>query len=320
MDRKKVKTILKVILGIDLVLLAVDYQQAYKMFLNFMKRKDDIYEDDMPADRYYSGTAYHKPYLKGILKNQNIKGETVTVESADGLELSGTWYPAENAVRTVVLVHGYHSSWQKDFAGIVPWHHENGSNLLMIEQRAHRRSEGTYITMGIRESEDVVKWAEFLNRTYGDDLPLYFHGMSMGAATVLMSQGQLLPPNMAGIIADCGFTSPWEIDYTVLKKKIGPPAYFVMCKTNRIARWIAGVDLREKDNRKILAHAKIPTLFIHGTGDNFVPCDMTVMNYSQAACEKRLILVDGAPHAMSWFYDTERYKTALTEFFEEHDA
>jgi hypothetical protein len=47
---------------------------------------------------------------------------------------------------------------------------------------------------------------------------------------------------------------------------------------------------------------------------------MTVKNYSAAACEKRLVLVEGAPHAMSWFYDTERYKKAVADFFEEHDA
>ncbi len=320
MDGKKVKTIVKWVVGVNLALVAAEYGMAYKMFNGFLLRKDDIYEDDMPADRNYSGKRYHKAYLAGILENQKVKGEDVTITSDDGLELMGTWYPAENAVRTIILAHGYHSSWQKDFAGMVAWYHENGSNLLMIEERAHRRSEGKYITMGVRESEDIVRWAEFLNRTYGDELPLYFHGVSMGGATVLMSQGQLLPANMAGIIADCGFTSAYDISLNVVKKNMGLLAYPLLFRANLFAKALANVDMMEKENPKILAHAKIPTLFIHGTGDDFVPCDMTVKNYSAAACEKRLILVPEAPHAMSWFYDTDRYKEVLTEFFEEHDA
>lgn len=320
MDGKRVMRIIKWAVGIDLAVVAAEYAMAYRMFNGFLLRKDDIYEDDMPADKNYSGRKYHKAYLAGIRENQKIKGEDVTITSDDGLELMGTWYPAENAKRTIILAHGYHSSWQKDFAGMVPWYHENGSNLLMIEERAHRRSEGTYITMGIRESEDIVKWAEFLNGRFGDALPLYFHGVSMGAATVLMSQGEILPPNMAGIIADCGFTSCYDISLTVVKRSMGLLAYPLLYRSNLYANRIAKIDMKEKENPKILAHAKIPTLFIHGTGDHFVPCDMTVKNYSAAACEKRLVLVEGAPHAMSWFYDTERYKKAVADFFEEHDA
>ncbi len=320
MDRKKALTLLKWVVGIDLAAAAGLYGVAYKMFKGFLLRKEDIYEDDMPADRSYTGPDYHRAYLDGIRRNQAIRGEDVSITSDDGLELVGTWYPAENAVRTVILAHGYHSSWQKDFGGMAPWYHENGANLLMIEERAHRRSEGRWITMGIRESEDIVRWAEFLNRTYGDQLPLYFHGVSMGAATVLMAQGQILPPNTAGIIADCGFTSPWDIAYSVVKQSMGILAKPLLFRANLFAKSIVGIDLKEKNTEKILAHAKIPTLFIHGTGDTFVPCDMTVKNYSAAACEKRLILVPDAPHAMSWYYDTERYKKAVEEFFEEHDA
>ena len=320
MDGKRVKKIIKWVIGIDLVLVAAEYGMAWKAFQGFLRRKDDIYEDDMPADRNYSGKQYHRAYLAGIRENQKVRGEDVTITSDDGLELMGTWYPAQNAVRTIILAHGYHSSWQKDFSGMVPWYHANGSNLLLIEERAHRRSEGKYITMGMRESEDIVRWAEFLNRTYGSELPLYFHGVSMGAATVLMAQGQILPPNMAGIIADCGFTSCYDISLHVMKQSMGIFAYPILYRANLFANRYAKVDMKEKENPKILKHAKIPTLFIHGTGDHFVPCDMTVKNYSAAACEKRLVLVPEAPHAMSWFYDTKRYQEALTDFFEEHDA
>ena len=33
----------------------------------------------------------------------------------------------------------------------------------------------------------------------------------MGAATVLMASSLDLPENTRGIVADCGFTTPWEI-------------------------------------------------------------------------------------------------------------
>lgn len=44
----------------------------------------------------------------------------------------------------------------------------------------------------------------------GSDARIILHGVSMGAATVLMASGETLPENVKAVIADCGYTSEWD--------------------------------------------------------------------------------------------------------------
>ncbi len=59
---------------------------------------------------------------------------------------------------------------------------------------------------------------------------------------------------------------------------------------------------------------KVPVLFIHGTGDHFVPVEMTYENYKSCASEKRLFVVPGADHGMSYVMDKAGYENAVKAF------
>lgn len=63
----------------------------------------------------------------------------------------------------------------------------------------------------------------------------------------------------------------------------------------------------------------IPVLFVHGTEDKFVPIEMTYENHKACSAPKRLVVVPGAEHGMSYFTDPKRYESALREFWEEFD-
>ena len=71
-----------------------------------------------------------------------------------------------------------------------------GHNLLLIDERAHGRSEGRTITFGIQERWDVESWARFAVERFGADVQIILYGVSMGAATVLMAAGLDLPENV----------------------------------------------------------------------------------------------------------------------------
>lgn len=60
---------------------------------------------------------------------------------------------------------------------------------------------------------------------------------------------------------------------------------------------------------------KVPVLFIHGTDDDFVPVEMTYENYKACAAEKRLLIVPGAGHGMSYILDKKGYEKAVLEFW-----
>ena len=135
----------------------------------------------------------------------------VEVESHDGLRLIGHWYPAEQPKRILIAMHGWRSSWSRDFGVIAPFWHDHGCSVLYAEQRGQGESEGEYMGFGMLERYDCLKWAQWANENNPDNLPIYLVGLSMGATTVLMTGDLELPENVHGIMADCGFTSAHEI-------------------------------------------------------------------------------------------------------------
>ena len=283
----------------------------------FLKRNEDPFKDDELADENYT-KGYGREYEAGVRWNEQAPFEEMTLTARDGAKLIGGFLPAEGeAKRAVLISHGWHSTWQKDFAGIVQYYHEHGAHVLAIEQRGQRRSGGAYITMGVLESGDVAEWAALLAERVGSDIPIYLHGISMGATTVLMAHGETLPANVKGIIADCGFTSPWDISRACLKNWFNLPRYPFMSAIRAMTRLLAGYDMKGKSTLEILRTARIPTLFIHGTKDDFVPPHMTIHNYQVCSAPKRLCLVDDASHAFSWYFDNEKYISALESFFAE---
>lgn len=243
--------------------------------------------------------------------------QSVYITSDDGLRLHAHWVPAEQPKGTMLLAHGYRSTKLVDFGVAFAYYHERNFNVLAIDQRSHGMSQGRYITFGVKESQDVRKWIEFHNLHFGD-APLYLSGLSMGASTVLFLADQLLPPNVKGIIADCGFTGPKEIISKVFKDVTHLPAVPTIYAVDLFARIFAKFSLFEKDTRKALANSKHPVLLIHGKKDNFVPCKMTEENYEACNGTKNLLLVDNAGHGVSFLVDHVRYSQAVDDFLTEH--
>ena len=245
---------------------------------------------------------------------QDHNAQEVRTKSFDGLLLRGKWVPAENPKATIILFHGYHTHYIHDFAGIFSLYHSIGLNLLLVRQRSHGESGGKYITFGVRERKDVRSWVDFHNRTHGMD-NVFLGGMSMGASTLLFTAGEDLPPNVRGITADCGFSSPAEILGHIIRQDYHLPPKLVLPLMEVWARVLGGFSFYECDSRKTLARSKIPVVFIHGTADTFVPCAMSQAGYDACAAQREIHLIEGADHGRGYLFEPERLTKALVDFF-----
>ena len=249
------------------------------------------------------------------LKEHNA--QDVYVQSKDGLKLHAYWIPAEDARGTVLLAHGYRSTFLVDFGLAFAFYHALGMNILVPHQRSHGKSEGRYITFGVKESEDMQCWIDYHNKTYGD-YQMVLSGLSMGASTVLYLTDQTLPDNVKCIIADCGFTSPKAILDAVFRSVVHIPSGATLLVTDVLTRILAKFSLNQKDTRKILTSAKLPVLMIHGEADDYVPCFMTKQGFEACAGEKELLIVEGAGHGLSCLVDKETYTKRILAFLEKH--
>lgn len=287
----------------------------YIFVIGFVRQKDVpwLIESEVrksPFGQYYPHIAAANQWI------HKHKSYGITTQSSDGLKLHALWIPANNPRGTVLLAHGYRSTYLVDFGPALDYYHSLGLNLLIPDQRAHGESEGKLITLGVKESRDMMLWVEYHNAHFGA-APLILSGLSMGASTVIYMTGMQPPENVKGVIADCGFTSPAEILSAVFRRVTHLPALPALWITDLLARMTAGISLWQCDSRKILSECKIPIVMIHGKEDGFVPCEMTKQAYDACMSPKRLLLVDGADHGVSFIVAKDAYISMIQSFLED---
>lgn len=239
--------------------------------------------------------------------------QTVHVQSKDGLRLTGHFLPAAQPTnKTILAVHGYHSNGRKEYAIFARFYHQLGYNLLMPDDRAHGESEGRYIGFGWLDREDCKQWIAWLREQHGAFAQVLLHGISMGAATVLMAAGDGLDSIVKGVVADCSYSGVWDEFAYQAKHSLHIPSFPILPLANLISRLLAGYDYKAASVKKQVKNIKIPVLFIHGTKDTYVPTTMVHELFAACRAPKRLLLVSGAVHADSYLTDTPSYEAAVT--------
>jgi len=278
------------------------------------KERNWLSEDALKNTKYES---HYPNILTGVnfLKEHNT--QEIWIKSDDGLLLHGDYIPAKDPKGTILLAHGYRSNKFLEFGLVFEFYHRQGMNILVPDQRAHGKSEGKYITFGVKESRDMKAWIEYHNLNFGS-VPLILSGLSMGASTMLYLADESLPENVKGIIADCGFTSPKAIISSVYRNVTQLPAVFSLWAADLFARVFAGFSFSQKDTVKSLKNSRLPVLMIHGANDGFVPCSMTKLGYDACAGQKALLLVEGADHGVSFLVDKPRYTKMVAAFLAEN--
>ena len=247
---------------------------------------------------------------------QNRPCEFVTIQSQDGLTLSGRYYHQKDGSPLAIGFHGYKSCWLTDFCGGADIAFQMGQNVLLIDERAHGKSQGHTITFGIKERLDLLCWIDYAMKRFGSDVKILLYGVSMGGATVLMSSGLDLPANVKGIVADCPYSSPLDIILEVGRQQNYPMKLikpFIIAG----AKIFGGFDVQETSAAAAVKNSKIPILIIHGEADSFVPAEMSrVIQQSNPELIQRHTF-SGADHALSYMVDTPRYHKLVKEFMAE---
>lgn len=257
---------------------------------------------------------YLQEVIEGIEYIKSLESTWHYTKSVDGLKLAGRFFRKENSNKIIILFHGYRSIAENDFAAIFKWYYEAGYNILLVDQRSHGRSEGKFITFGVKERHDCLTWCEFALKEFPYIEEIILGGMSMGTTTILMATSLNLPSKVKLIIADCGFTSPKDIITRVGLVKYGLDVTIILPIVNILCRIFAKFNIYECSAVEAMKTNKIPVLFIHGLGDDFVPCSMSRKNHEACNAAKKLVLVDCVNHGFSYLHDKKRVQTEILDF------
>lgn len=292
-----------------MLLLAALFAFYHKTFYS-PPRNDDIDVPDGNSKRPYGETS-----RKLTERLCGLPCEFVTTKSHDGLTLSARYYKGEDGRPLCICFHGYHGSAVRDFAGGGLFLIDEGYNVMLVDERAHGRSQGHTITFGIKERFDVVSWIDFARGRFGKDIPIYLFGISMGGGTVLMASGQKLPENVRGIVADCPYNSPKDIIQHVCRRiGFNPVLSWPVI-------WLSALvyghfNINETTALIEAKKTEVPILIIHGEGDDFVPMYMSRQVRDANPGMITMYTFPEAGHGLSYLYDTERYQTTVREWME----
>lgn len=238
------------------------------------------------------------------------------ISARDGTVLHGT-IVKNSGNRWVIIVHGYDSEGN-NMADFAEEFYSRGYNILLPDQRGHGLSEGHKTSMGEKEQHDLIRWiSSLISDENAAEIVLY--GVSMGAATVMLTASHKLPKQVRAVIEDCGYTSVYDEFKYNLKRMFHLPAFPILDIVDVICRFKDGWSLKNgADCISAVKRAEIPILFIHGSSDEFVPFYMHDELYEAAACPKQKLVIYGAAHAQSAEIEPEIYWNSIFDFLEQY--
>lgn len=248
---------------------------------------------------------------KTWFKNSNYK--EVYIKSFDKKKLHA--YEIKNKLNTwVIIVHGYTNN-ALEMLDVAYNFYKKGYSILLIDQRAHGKSDGVYSTHGFYERKDMLSWIDYINKKKKTKIILY--GISMGGTVIMRTVGEKLPNNVICAIEDCGFISNYDQFYNQLKYlKFLPKA--IISSFNIFSSIFFGFNIYKFKPEEILMNGKIPFMFIHGSSDKLVPPKNAYDAYQLYKGKKKLLIIDGAKHMKSSIQDSKKYYNEIFSFIKEN--
>lgn len=302
----KIKKILGIFLSVIIIIFGISLgfvgNYFYNLALNPNTPKDIVFGTPEEAEAT-SGQVLDSD-VAWLLNDSNYTDEYIT--SSDKLKLHSYKVTNQNnSNKWVIAVHGY-TSEGINMSTYAKHYYDNGYNVLIPDLRAHGLSEGNYIGMGWDDRLDIISWINYiLNENPNAEIIL--HGVSMGAATVLMTSGEEIPSNVKAIVADCGYTSVWDEFAYQLDDLFSLPEFPILNVSSMVAKIRAGYFLGEASSLEQVKNSKTPILYIHGDKDDFVPYYMMEELYNATSSEKEMLTIKGAEHAKASEIDPETY-------------
>ena len=245
----------------------------------------------------------------------NPDKKDIYLDALDKLHLHAAFIPnKEQTHKYSICIHGINDNCE--YMGAYAIHyHEKGFNVLLPDLRGHGKSEGGYAGFGVQDRYDILQWIYWIIKR-DKEAKIILHGVSMGAATVLMTTGEHLPSNVVCAIEDSSYTTvkdEYRDVYHMMKGSFFPTAPLI-----ELIRWEikirADYDINDGNCIEAVKLFKSPTMFIHGDSDKFIDPKMCRRLYEAAACPKEYCTIINADHIQGIYIDTDRYWSKIDKF------
>ena len=191
---------------------------------------------------------------------------------------------------------------------------ENNCNVLVIDQRAHGKSDGKINTVGFKESKDLLAWAKLLHDTYNNK-QIIIHGTCIGGATGIHALASKdCPSYINKIIVDGIFRTYYE-SFKLHMIDQGRPLWPCLDLTFVIYKLIAKIDAKKQGPITLMDKITQDILFVSSLTDKYVSKESILELYDKCASKnKEYVFLDKGNHSHLRINQEETYDKIITDF------
>lgn len=302
--KKAIWTIVIILVLVVATVMSVSYFMIYYSLAPDENRTDTAAHYRLLFETYPET----RPWIDSLRRVQALRDTFVTMPTG---ERHHALYVNRHSPKTALIIHGWRDC-SIDFLFLARlYEHFLGYNIVMPDLHAHGLSEGDMIQMGWFDRNDVLHWLTVFQTD-----TMVVHGVSMGAATTMMTSTEPLPPGIRNIhfVDDCGYTSVWDEFSGELQNQFGLPPFPLMYTTNLLCKLWLGWSFNDASPLDAVPRSPHPMLFIHGSDDTFVPTAMVRRLYAAKPSKKTLWIAPDAKHTESYLMHKDEYLYRLRNF------
>lgn len=136
----------------------------------------------------------------------DLDSRNVTLQTSDGLNIDAYEVKTSNPKGYIIILSGIYSPSVTAFYGYAKMFQGEGYSSILVEMRAHGKSDGNKIMLGYTEQGDVDAAVEYIDAGYAG-LPIVVLGTSMGGVVAINSAAN--NDRINGVISQSAYSS-WE--------------------------------------------------------------------------------------------------------------
>lgn len=233
----------------------------------------------------------------------------------DGFNLYGEYFDY-GCDRCVIIIPGRCESLMYSYYFAVPYE-KAGFNILVIDTRCHGKSDGTYNTIGVKESRDILAWSRMAHEKLGNR-EIYIHGICIGTSAGLFALSNPdCPDYMKGLVTEgcyVSFRETFKRHMMADKRPLFPVLDTVMLLINKHTGTNVYIDKPIRAIKKIKKDCRV--LFLYGENDIFsIPQKSKQLFAACASEDKKLVWFNKGGHSHLRINNPEEYDQAIIDFF-----
>lgn len=286
----------------------ISYQDAYdtEKEKGFLEGYDSLEKEEIVIPSFDGYELHGEVILREGLKESEV------VEESDGRNGSDGSHGAGSKERFVILTHGY----TYNRLGSVKYmnlYRKMGYSCIQYDLRGHGANAKCPVTMGLKESRDLLAVIDWVHERYGENIILGLHGESMGSASQTLALRE--KPRVDFVVNDCGFAELTEVLRGQLAQRFHLPAFLVSTASilNKIYYKYSYQEVRPVD---ALKENQVPICFMHGREDTFIPYQHSELMAETTKGYQEVHLYEDADHALSFEKHPKEYEENLKAFLE----